>query len=51
MVDEMIEKKILLAPISERKGRGLSVYLVVPEGVVMSAGTKELYDWILEEVK
>ncbi len=51
LVDDLMERGQLIAPLAERRGRGLGVYLVIPEETPMSTSTRQFHDWLLDEAR
>lgn len=51
LVDDLIDRGQLVAPMAERRGRGLAVYLVIPEETPMSTSTRQFHDWLLDEAR
>jgi len=51
LVDEMIEQGQLVAPLAAQHGRGMGVYLVIPNEAPMSTSTRQFHDWLLDEAR
>jgi LysR family glycine cleavage system transcriptional activator len=51
LVDELIDRGQLIAPLTERRGRDLGVYLVTPDDTPMSTSTRQFHDWLLDETR
>lgn len=49
LMDDLIERGQLIAPMDARKGRGLGVYVVLPDDAQMSPSTRKFHDWMIEE--
>lgn len=50
LMDDLIERGQLVVPMKHRKGRGLGVYVVLPEDAAMSPSTRKFHDWMIGEV-
>ena len=51
LIDELLEDGQLIAPMKERLGRSMGVYVVVPEDVTLSTSTRQFHDWLLDEAR
>lgn len=50
LIDDLMDSGDLIAPLEERLGRHMGVYVTVPEKTPLSTGTRQFHDWLLDEV-
>ncbi len=51
LIDDLMASGRLVAPLQERLGRNMGVYLAIPEETPMSTSTRQFHDWLLDEAR